>query len=101
MNRRQKQMVVEAWAMNKARIDSGQLYRANYLATQPERVENELWRKVDPKDVHRIKCDRSEMCGENAMWASRTVLPCTYVCDYHRAVFDVTGTLWKDDGNAA
>ncbi len=77
-------------------MDSGQLYRANAFPGAAPLTENDDWRRVDPRDVARIDCDRKHMCGERASWASRTVLPCSYVCCYHRRVYEATGTFWKD-----
>ena len=79
-------------------MNSGQLYRARAFPGAPPLTETEFWRAVNERDVHRIQCDRSHMCGENARWASRSAMPCIYVCDYHRRVFEATGTFWKDEG---
>jgi hypothetical protein len=83
-----------------ATMASGQLYRERAFPGAPALTETEFWRAVDTRDVHRIHCDRSHMCGENAVWASRSAMPCIYVCDYHRRVFEATGTFWKDGGAA-
>ena len=80
-------------------MDSGKQFRQEYLKGKILN-SNWNWREVDERDQHRIQCDRVTMCGENAKWASRSVLPCSYVCDYHRAVFDSTKTFWKDDFNS-
>lgn len=79
------------------RIDSGKLYRQQFLEKQPQQLENDVWRKINPRDAERIECDRHHMCAEQAVWASHCGPPFAYVCDYHRAVFDVTGTFWKGE----
>jgi hypothetical protein len=78
--------------------DSGKLYREKAFPNAAPLTENDNWRSVDPRDRARIDCDRSHMCGEQARWATRSVLPCSYVCDYHRRVFESTGAFWKDGG---
>lgn len=45
------------------------------------------WRNNDQVEMARLNTIH-ESCRE----------PNVYVCDYHRAVFDVTGTVWKDQG---
>jgi hypothetical protein len=76
--------------------DSGKEYRDKAFPNDEPLNETSHWRRVHPLDVHRIECDRFHMCGEQAEWATRSVLPISYVCDYHRRVFDTTGTFWKD-----
>ena len=80
----------------KTKMDSGQLYRARAFPDAPPLSENEKWRAVDPRDRDRIRCDRSEMCGDQADWVTRTGGGFSYVCDFHRRVFEATGTFWKD-----
>jgi len=76
--------------------DSDKAYRSAAFPNSPPLTENEHWREVDPRDQARIDCDRSHMCGEPAIWATRTGPPFSYVCDYHRRVFEATATFWKD-----
>ncbi len=76
--------------------DSGKEYRKKVFPNAGTLTETWRWRQVDSLDVHRIECDRFHMCGEHAEWATRSVLPISYVCDFHRRVFDTTGTFWKD-----
>jgi len=68
-------------------MDSGQLYREHVLRKVPPMRENAVWRAIDPRDRHRIDCDRVHLCGEHAAWA--TTQGTLYACDYHRFVFDV------------
>ena len=76
--------------------DSGKEYRKKAFPNSEPLNETSPWRRIHPPDVHRINCDRSHMCGEHATWATRTGLSFSYVCDFHRRVFDATGTFWKD-----
>ena len=78
--------------------DSGAKYRREYLTRVAlSQLPSKEWRAVDPKDVHRIQCDCHHLCGEQAVWASESVLPCSYVCAYHRAVYDANGRFWEKD----
>jgi hypothetical protein len=78
-------------------MDSGQAYRESAFPNAERLTENEQWRPIDPMDAYRIDCDRKHLCGEQAIWASKSVLQTSYVCDYHRRVYDATGTLFQDD----
>jgi hypothetical protein len=76
--------------------DSGKEFRDKAFPNAEPLSEASRWRRVNPLDVRRINCDRSHMCGEHATWATRTGLSFSYVCDFHRNVFDSTGTFWQD-----
>lgn len=77
-------------------IERGKEFRAAAFPNALPLIANEGWREVDPRDQNRIKCDRGHMCGEHARWASQSGPPFSYVCDYHRRVYEATGTFWKD-----
>jgi hypothetical protein len=49
-------------------------------------------------DVRRIKCDISHVCGEQARWGTHKGPAFSYVCEYHRRVYEATGTFWNDAG---
>lgn len=70
---------------------------AEMTARSVDLVANEEWRELDPRDQHRIDCDRSHMCGNNARWGRNVAsAPFSYVCSYHRAVYEVTDTYWNE-----
>jgi hypothetical protein len=66
---------------------SGVDHRAKALANVPPMLEDATWRAIDPRDRHRIACDRVGMCGKDAHWATQQGT--LYVCDYHRFLFEV------------
>lgn len=68
-------------------MDSGQEYRDAVLASVPPMTEDTVWRAIDPRDRHKIECERFHMCGEDAVWATRQ--DNLHVCSYHRFVLDV------------
>ena len=68
-------------------MNQGQQYRAGVLVNVPPMTENRVWRAVDPRDRHRIQCDRVGMCGQDAIWATQAGN--IYVCDYHRYLLDI------------
>jgi hypothetical protein len=68
-------------------MDSGEMYRNRVLADVPPMKENSVWRLIDPRDRHRIDCDRVGMCGQTAVWATQQGN--VHVCDYHRFLMDV------------
>ena len=39
-----------------------------------------------------------QVCGEQARWGTRKGPAFSYVCDYHRRVYEATGTFWNDAG---
>lgn len=82
--------------MGNTQLDSGALYRQAFIGDRVLRPTR-VWRLVRPEDAQRIECDRGHMCGQHARWATRNGPPFSYVCDFHRCVFDSTGTFWKDE----
>lgn len=76
--------------------DSGKQFRDSAFPNAQPLTETADWREVDLRDQHRIRCDRSHICGEQARWTMKSGPPFSYVCDHHRRVFEATGTFWKD-----
>jgi len=74
----------------------GKPQRAQAFEGLPALEENAEWRTIDPLDVQRIKCDISQVCGEQAHWGTHKGPSFSYVCDYHRRVYEATGTFWND-----
>ncbi len=60
-------------------------------AKVPPMRETAIWRAIDPRDRHRIDCDRIHLCREHAAWG--TIHGTLYVCDYHRFLCDVERTV--------
>lgn len=98
--RRKSQLLGEMTVTDATNLDSGKRYRDAAFPNAQPLIVTDKWRAVDPRDVHRIECDRFHICGEHATWAMATGSPLSfsYVCDYHRRVFDATGTFWEDGG---
>jgi hypothetical protein len=36
------------------------------------------------------------VCGEQARWGTHKGPAFSYVCEYHRRVYEATGTFWND-----
>ncbi len=72
-------------------MDAGQQTRQQLLANLPAMTEDATWRAIDPRDRHRIACDRVGICQEDAVWATRQ--GAIYVCDYHRFLLEVERAL--------
>jgi hypothetical protein len=76
----------------------GKLQRVQAFAVLPALEENAEWRAIASLDVCRIKCDISHVCGEQARWGTHKGPAFSYVCEYHRRVYEATGTFWNDAG---
>ncbi len=76
----------------------GAVQRAQAPSDLTALEENAEWRAIAFHDVRRIKCDVSQVCGEQARWGTRKGPAFSYVCDYHRRVYEATGTFWNDAG---
>ena len=66
-------------------------YGSNLLAKVPAMTEDATWRAIDPRDRHRFACESSDICAQDAAWATRTGSLC--VCGYHRFLHDVQRAL--------
>ncbi len=76
----------------------GAVQRAQASSDLPDLEENAEWRAIAPLDVRRIKCDIYHVCGEQARWGTHKGPAFSYVCEYHRRVYEATGTFWNDAG---
>jgi hypothetical protein len=74
----------------------GAVQRAQAPSDLPTLEENAEWRAIAPLDVQRIKCDIFHVCSEQARWGTHKGPAFSYVCDYHRRVYEATGTFWDD-----
>lgn len=72
-------------------MNAEQQFRQQVLTKVEPMTEDATWRAVDPRDRHRIACDRVGMCGSDAIWATRQ--GGVYVCDYHRFILEVERIL--------